>query len=53
MSYLLPYGFELAMAAGSFLMFLGGVVIFFCLTEHPSRVGEALVFFHIIYGMVQ
>ena len=46
-SYLLPYGFELAMAAASFLMFLGGVIVFVCLTEHPSRVGESAGIFSI------
>ena len=49
-SFLLPYGFELAMAAASFLMFLGGVIVFVCLTEHPSRVGENV---HSSAGMVQ
>ena len=39
---LLPYGFELAMMACSFLMFLGGILIFLCLPEHPDKVGESV-----------
>ena len=39
-SSLLPYGLELAMMACSFLMFVGAIIIFFCLPEHPDRVGE-------------
>jgi OPA family glycerol-3-phosphate transporter-like MFS transporter 3 len=38
-SSLLPYGFELAMMACSFLMFTGGIIVFFCLPEHPDTVG--------------
>ena len=39
---LLPYGFKFAMMAASFLLFLGAVVNFFCLVEHPSKVGKTL-----------
>lgn len=39
-SSLLPYGFELAMMASSFFMFLGAIIVFFCLPEHPEKVGE-------------
>ena len=41
-SALLKYGFEYAMMGGSVLLFLGGVVILLCLTEHPSVAGEQL-----------
>lgn len=39
-SSLLPYGFELAMMACSFLMFTGGILVFFTLPEHPDKFGE-------------
>lgn len=45
-SSLLPYGFELAMMAGSVFMFLGAIIVFVCLPEHPEKVGEIIIFVH-------
>ena len=40
-SSLLPYGFEFAMMACSFLMFTGGIIAFLSLPEHPDTVGKS------------
>ena len=44
-SSLLPYGFELAMMACSFLMLMGGILVFFSLPEHPNKVGKDQVLY--------